>query len=426
MSRTVKKMTAILLSVILLTTIFTALPFTASAASSGTTGGCTWTLDDNGTLTISGNGYMDSYLSKDTPWGKDITALIIEDGVKDISNYAFADCTKLKSAKIGNSVKSIYMYAFENCTALETIEFSDSIEFISSDVFNKTAWFNNQPDGLVYAGKVAYKYKGKMAANTTINILDGTKSIGAGAFSYCKNLVGITIPNSVTAINQFAFQETSLINVTIPDSVTSIDSYLFYNCKLLENVTLGNKTTSINNSSFLNCINLVSIDIPDNVISIGADAFKGCRRINSVTIPSSVNTIGAYAVGYDEWKNKKTGFTICGVKDSAAEKYANDNGFTFIPINDEPTEPATEPTTVEPTTEPAPAVMVGDVNGDDVVNGADAGILNRYTSGWKGYESKIKSMTAADINGDGNINGADAGILARYTSGWKQYDKFFV
>ena len=75
--------------------------------------------------------------------------------------------------------------------------------------------------------------------------------------------------------------------------------------------------------------------------------------------------------------------------------------------------------------EPQPSVLIGDVNGDGVVNGADAGILNRYTSGWKGYEEKIKNMSAADINGDGTVNGADAGILARHTSGWKQYNKYF-
>ncbi len=60
---------------------------------------------------------------------------------------------------------------------------------------------------------------------------------------------------------------------------------------------------------------------------------------------------------------------------------------------------------------------VGDVNIDGKVNGSDAGILTRYTSGWANYDKKIKNMKLADINGDGKINGADAGILSRYTSG---------
>lgn len=67
----------------------------------------------------------------------------------------------------------------------------------------------------------------------------------------------------------------------------------------------------------------------------------------------------------------------------------------------------------------------GDVNGDGVVNGMDAALLARYTSGWDGYEDKI-NKGAADINGDGNINGQDSAILMRYTSGWDGYDKFFT
>ncbi|MEE0957872.1 MAG: dockerin type I domain-containing protein [Ruminococcus sp.] len=64
----------------------------------------------------------------------------------------------------------------------------------------------------------------------------------------------------------------------------------------------------------------------------------------------------------------------------------------------------------------------GDVNDDGQVNGADAGILSRYASGWKDYDAKIKNMQAADINGDGDVNGADAGILNRIVSGWKTYE----
>ena len=76
--------------------------------------------------------------------------------------------------------------------------------------------------------------------------------------------------------------------------------------------------------------------------------------------------------------------------------------------------------------EAAASCLVGDVNNDGTVNGADSGLLARYTAGWKGYDSKIKNMNAADINRDGKVNGADAGLLARYTAGWKGYDKYIV
>lgn len=71
------------------------------------------------------------------------------------------------------------------------------------------------------------------------------------------------------------------------------------------------------------------------------------------------------------------------------------------------------------------SVLIGDVNDDGIINGADAGVLSRYTSGWKDYEEKIKNPAAADVNADGKINGADAGFLSRYVSGWMQYARYF-
>ena len=70
------------------------------------------------------------------------------------------------------------------------------------------------------------------------------------------------------------------------------------------------------------------------------------------------------------------------------------------------------------------SVETGDVNGDGVVNGKDAALLARYTSGWDGYADKV-DKDAADINGDGKINGQDSAILMRYTSGWDGYARFF-
>lgn len=74
--------------------------------------------------------------------------------------------------------------------------------------------------------------------------------------------------------------------------------------------------------------------------------------------------------------------------------------------------------------EPQTEILIGDVNNDGTVNGADAGLLSRYASGWKDYGSKIKNWEAADVNRDGSVNGADAGILSRYASGWTNYAKY--
>jgi hypothetical protein len=81
----------------------------------------------------------------------------------------------------------------------------DSVTSIGQDAFLGTAWYEAQANGLVYAGKVAYKYKGTMPANTSITLLAGTKGIADQAFQNCSGLTSITIPAGVTSIGDYAF-----------------------------------------------------------------------------------------------------------------------------------------------------------------------------------------------------------------------------
>ena len=103
-------------------------------------------------------------------------------------------------------VTGIWRYAFYGCSDLTSISFPSSITTISPKSFVEgTAWYNNQPDGLVYAGNILYKYKGTMPENASITLRDGTSAIIDGAFSGCSNLFSITIPNSVQDIGYNAF-----------------------------------------------------------------------------------------------------------------------------------------------------------------------------------------------------------------------------
>ena len=129
-------------------------------------------------------------------------------------------------------------------------------------------------------------------------VREGTEVICDGAFSWCKSLQSITIPNSVTSIGDEVFRWCkSLQSVTIPNSVTSIGDEAFSDCASLQSVTIPNSVTKIGNYAFSWCKSLQSITIPNSVTSIGNRAFILCQSLQSVTIPNSVRNIGNNAFG---------------------------------------------------------------------------------------------------------------------------------
>ncbi|MDE5562831.1 MAG: leucine-rich repeat domain-containing protein [Clostridiales bacterium] len=192
-----------------------------------------------------------------------ITDITISDGVKSIGLYAFYNCNGLTSIALPNSLQSIgessFGYcgaltsitipdgvtsirngAFSHCGKLANIVVPDSVVTIGYDAFGNTAWYANQPNGLIYAGKVAYAYKGGMANDTEIVLEEGTKSIADWAFASCNRLVSITLPNSLVYIGSAAFDRCrGLTSITIPYGVTYVDPSVFQGCDNLTDVTFN-------------------------------------------------------------------------------------------------------------------------------------------------------------------------------------------
>ena len=208
-----------------------------------------------------------------------------------------------------------------NCISASAIEFTvDGVRYSVNDD-NTTVTVAGYPSGNEPTGDLTIP-----ESVTFGGISYPVTSINDRAFSYCRGLTSVTIPNSVTSIgygalygcsgltsikvesgnsvydsreNCNAIIETAtntLISgckkTIIPNSVTSISWYAFYECSGLTSVTIPNSVTSIGDEAFEHCTGLTSVTIPNSVTSIGYWAFCDCSGLTSVTIPNSVTSIG--------------------------------------------------------------------------------------------------------------------------------------
>ena len=292
----------------------------------------TWTLDSNGTLTISGSGPMTDYeYSKGAPWNKSVKTVIIEEGVTSIGTHAFYSCSKLTDVTIPDSVTSIGNYAFYSCSGLTDVTIPDSVTSIGEYAFNECSSLTSAVIGnsVISIGDSAFQGCGSLAS---VIMGDSVESIGWYAFVDCTSLTSLRIPGTVsniganaftrcTSLTEFVVDESSehyssdqhgvLFNkdktalafcpagktgeYAIPDSVTHIMESAFGYCAGLTRVTLPDSVINIKDRAFEYCTALTDVNIPNSVVSIGWAAFADCVGLTDVTIPDSVTHLGIAA-----------------------------------------------------------------------------------------------------------------------------------
>ena len=319
---------------------------------SGEQGDLTWTLDNSGTLTISGTGDMIPTVESDEEhysirysWREHyelIKNVIIHEGVTSIGDWAFAGCSSVESITLPDSVTNIGEYAFWGCESLQSITIPDGVVSIGEAAFWQCTSLQSVslPDSVINIEGIAFC---ECTSLQSIIIPDGVVSIGYNAFLGCTSLTSVTIPDSVIRIGEIVFEQCNsalVINAfrgscaeqhcekngishigerestnktKVVEWFDELGGYGYLDDQdrltvwgqsivrprgyesAVKSVVIKGGITCIRDHEYEGFTSLQSIIIPDGVISIGYNAFSGCTSLQSVTIPDSVTSIGTCA-----------------------------------------------------------------------------------------------------------------------------------
>lgn len=229
-------------------------------------------------------------------WCKELTSVVIPDGVVSIGESTFYGCDALKSVKIPESVTRIGAGALGECVSLTEIDIPDSVTSIEEGAFSECTGLTHikMPDRLISIEEAVCQ---DCSSLSYVDIPDSVTKIGYGAFAGCTSLTDVDIPDNVTSIGDGAFYRCKKISsVVIPDGLTDIKADTFQDCRKLHSVKIPDSVTRIERAAFAGCISLEKIKVPDQATEIQAYAFKDCVNLTSIAIPDGVKDLGLGAL----------------------------------------------------------------------------------------------------------------------------------
>ena len=294
-----------------------------------------WIIDENGRLTVFGNGKIsDRYAGEYTPWAdhrSKVKEIVIEEGVTYIGNYAFSGCTAALTVKLPASVTAIGKYTFENCNAMSHTFFSGTqAQWDAIRIGEENHWmmrsgrhFEAKNESVAYRESCTvthydcsvcgyFYHKSNGGSHSYVDGIcencgvsdDWVYSISYTGKVTIKDYVGpggsVVIPSHIEELpvtdikGEYAgtfYDNTTITSVTIPNTITTLPASLFSGCANLYDVTIPESVTAIGNNAFRNCTRLQTIVFPDSVTDISSAVFYGCTALKNVTLPKGLTTV---------------------------------------------------------------------------------------------------------------------------------------
>ncbi len=236
-----------------------------------------------------------------------LPSIALHDGLKTIGPDAFADCLSLGSITIPSGVTKINNRAFDGCSGLKTVTIPAAVTSLGVAPFarcNSLTAINVASDNPSFCSVSGVLFNIGMTSllqcpggkTGSYAVPDGVKTIYASAFEGCRSLSAVTLPGTVTRLEQFAFRScTGLKSMLIPGSVTYVGPNSFEYCTGLTGLELGVGIGTIDYYAFSGCTGLTNVELPDGLVSINGNLFQDCTSLKYVIVPASVRYISGSA-----------------------------------------------------------------------------------------------------------------------------------
>lgn len=255
-----------------------------------------WNTPDENNIIYAGNwvvGYKEN---------TNLGEVTLSENVAGIADYAFMDCTTLRSLANLSACRYIGEGAFYNCTDLFSVTLHPYLPELKNYVFYNCTGLGQVilPYCLETIGQMAfYKCESLTKLDFSEMVLDEDSDglvVGTAAFYGCISLREILLGDKVASIGAASFYRcSSLQAITLPDTVREIPNLAFAFCPELRRVTIGGGVGSIGDYAFYKCTNLQSLTLPDTVKAIGKSAFYKCTELKTLRLGNALETIGDYA-----------------------------------------------------------------------------------------------------------------------------------
>lgn len=281
--------------------------------------------------------------------GSYITTLSFKSGMTKIPDYAAQGAAHLTSVSIPSDVTTLGLNSFYECSSLTSITLPSKLSTIGGGSFAESGLKSlTIPSSVTkIEGRILEKntgvtsltipknvktmrsniggYHGSLYGSNvkSVTFTDGIATIPASACSGAESLTSVKLPNSVTKIEERAFENTSLTAITLPSSLTTMESRLFAGVSTLKNISIPSTVTSmfsndggyhgalcdsyLTNVSFQKGITAIpayaaqgatylnTVSLPSTITKIGEDAFYECERLTSISLPSKLTAIDGEA-----------------------------------------------------------------------------------------------------------------------------------